>query len=191
MAIGIVPYRPEWPNQFQSIGMRLREILGDSGAAYQPHWHSTSVPGSAAKNIIDIQISVVALAPEINRVMTANGINRVINIDHDHQPPSMTEDPAQWTKWYFRPPSGYRRCHIHMRIEGRANQRYALLFRDYLRATPLAAQAYAQIKVALSKKDNEDVEFYYDVKDPVCDIIMAGAEDRASRTGWTIPGTDA
>lgn len=189
MAIEIVLYRPEWPNQFQSIGMRLREILGDSALRIN-HIGSTSVPGLAAKNIIDIQISVVALAPEIDRVMNANGINRVINIDHDHQPPSMTEDPTQWEKWYFRPPSDYQRCHLHMRIEGRANQRYAVLFRDYLRATPLAAQAYAQIKVVLSKKDNEDVEFYYAVKDPICDIIMAGAEEWARRTGWMLSKTD-
>jgi len=48
---------------------------------------------------------------------------------------------------------------------------------DYLRAHPLAAQAYGQAKTALSKHGPTDWDLYYDVKDPLCDIIMAGAED--------------
>ena len=78
-----------------------------------------------------------------------------------------------------------------MRMAGHANQRYALLFRDYLRAHPMAAEAYAQVKTALAKRDNADEDFYYDVKDPVCDIIMAGAEEWAARTVWTLGPTDA
>jgi GrpB-like predicted nucleotidyltransferase (UPF0157 family) len=78
-----------------------------------------------------------------------------------------------------------------MRIAGHANQRYALLFRDYLRTHPMAAAAYAQVKVALAQRDNMDKDFYYDVKDPVCDIIMAGAEEWVARTGWTLGPSDA
>jgi hypothetical protein len=36
-----------------------------------------------------------------------------------------------------------------------------------------------------------DKDFYYDVKDPVCDIIMAGAEEWVARTGWTLGPSDA
>lgn len=190
MAIEILPYNPTWPDEFRRIGAIIRQVLGDQALRIN-HIGSTSVPGLAAKDIIDVQISVAALLPSIETAMFEHGFTRRVNIDHDHQPPSMPTDPTQWTKWLFHEPDGYRPCNLHMRIEGRANQRYALLFRDYLRAQPLAAQAYAQVKIALAARHADDIEYYYDVKDPVCDIIMAGAEGWAQQSHWTLPATDA
>ena len=46
--------------------------------------------------------------------------------------------------------------------------------------------AYAQVKVSLAKRGPTDWDLYYDVKDPVCDIIMEGAEDWAAATHWQI-----
>jgi len=77
-----------------------------------------------------------------------------------------------------------RRVNLHVRLQGRSNQRYALLFRDYLRAHPRAAAAYGQAKTALAHYHADDIEAYYGVKDPVCDIIIAGAESWAAATGW-------
>lgn len=190
MAIEIQPYNPLWPTEFQQIGTIIRQVLGNHALRIN-HIGSTSVPGLAAKNIIDVQISVAALTPTLETAMLDYGFTRRVTIDHDHQPPSMTTDPAQWTKWLFHEPNGYRPCNLHMRIEGRANQRYALLFRDYLRAHPLAAQAYAQVKIALAARHADDIDYYYDVKDPVCDIIMAGAEGWARYSQWQLPATDA
>jgi GrpB-like predicted nucleotidyltransferase (UPF0157 family) len=65
---------------------------------------------------------------------------------------------------------------VHVRVEGRPNQRYALLFRDYLRAHPDAAAAYAALKRALAAL-GIDREVYADVKDPACDLIFVAAED--------------
>jgi GrpB-like predicted nucleotidyltransferase (UPF0157 family) len=73
-----------------------------------------------------------------------------------------------------------------VRRAGSPNGRYALLFRDYLRAHPLASEAYAQAKTALARHAPTDWDLYYDVKDPVCDIIMAGAEEWAATTRWSI-----
>jgi GrpB-like predicted nucleotidyltransferase (UPF0157 family) len=92
--------------------------------------------------------------------------------------------PEAWEKWYFNPPAQQRPTHLHVRVAGHPNQRYPILFRDYLRAHPAAALAYAQVKMALAKYHAGDVGAYYDVKDPVCDIIMAGAEDWAVTTHW-------
>lgn len=189
MTIKILPYNAVWSTEFQRIGATLRHILGDYALRIN-HIGSTSVPGLAAKDIIDVQISVAALTPPIEAAMSAHGFRRHATIDHDHQPPSMVTDPAQWTKWLFHEPSDYRPCNLHMRIEGRANQRYALLFRDYLRAHPLAAQAYAQVKLALAARHADDIAYYYDIKDPVCDIIMAGAEGWAQQNRWELPVTD-
>jgi GrpB-like predicted nucleotidyltransferase (UPF0157 family) len=59
-----------------------------------------------------------------------------------------------------------------------------LLFRDYLRFSPAAAAAYAQVKVALARLHPDDAKAYYDVKDPVCDLVMDAAERWAADTRW-------
>lgn len=79
-----------------------------------------------------------------------------------------------------------------MRVAGRANQRYAVLFRDYLRANPAMAGGYGSSagpsdKLALAVHHADDVEAYYAIKDPVSDVIMGGAEGWAATTGW-VPG---
>ncbi len=48
----------------------------------------------------------------------------------------------------------------------------------------MAATAYAQVKLALARYRANDIEAYYDIKDPVCDIIMTGAESWAAATQW-------
>ena len=42
----------------------------------------------------------------------------------------------------------------------------------------------------LSGLHPEDQDAYYDIKDPVFDVIMAGAEDWATQTGWSTPPSD-
>ena len=58
--ITIVSYRKTWPREFDTLGRRLRTALG-SMALRIDHIGSTSVPGLAAKDVIDIQITVHAL----------------------------------------------------------------------------------------------------------------------------------
>ena len=53
-----------------------------------------------------------------------------------------------------------------------------LLFRDYLRADPMAAAAYSRVKQALAHLHPQDEDAYYEVKDPVCDIILAEIQSR-------------
>ena len=68
-----------------------------------------------------------------------------------------------------------------MREVGRANQRYALLFRDHLRADARAAAAYERVKVALARLHPDDADAYYAVKDPVCDLVIHAAERWAAQ----------
>ncbi|HEU4782092.1 MAG TPA: GrpB family protein [Ktedonobacterales bacterium] len=184
--IVIVDYRPEWPDEFAHIAARLRGALGDVALRID-HIGSTAVPGLAAKDIIDVQVTVAelnatALDPSFARI----GCARAMEIDRDHVPPTITDSDQNWRKLYYRPPADMRPTHIHVRQAGSANGRYPLLFRDYLRTHSLAAAAYAQAKVALARNDSYNWDLYYDIKDPVCDIIMAGAEDWAAQTGWRI-----
>ena len=60
--IRIADYDPSWPARFAEIGAALRQALGDVALRID-HIGSTSVPGLAAKAIIDVQISVIGLEP--------------------------------------------------------------------------------------------------------------------------------
>src|SRR5205814_10089258 len=107
---------------------------------------------------------------------------RLVDILPDHVPPGTHTEPEQWAKWFYQPRDEARRVNLHVRLQGRSNQRHALLFRDYVRAHPLAAAAYGQAKTALARYHADDNEAYYAVKDPVGDLIMAGAESWAGAT---------
>ena len=105
----------------------------------------------------------------------------------DHIPAASSVDPAGWSKRYWSDPQA---VHVHVREEGRPNQQYPLLFRDYLRADPLAAGSYGSLKRALAATVEDDWDAYYAVKDPACDLIIAGARQWADRVGWSPPASD-
>lgn len=182
----IVPYQPSWPDEFQVIGQTLRRALGDQALRID-HIGSTSVPGLAAKDIIDVQVTVESLDLAVERAFNQVGYSRLLGFTQDHLPPGSPGPDTEWVKWLFKPPVDRRPANVHVRLLGRPNQRYALLFRDYLRAHPPAAQAYAQVKEALVKYHANDADAYYAVKDPVCDIIIGGAEEWVLMVGWA-PG---
>ena len=182
----IVAYRPEWAEEFAEIARPLQEALGELALRID-HIGSTAVPGLAAKNVIDMQVTVRDFTPELEAAFGRGGYSR-LEYNRDHQPPTATGPDRDWEKQMYRPSPEVvsRPTNVHVRRAGSANGRYALLFRDYLRAHPLAAEAYARVKVALSEYAPIDWDLYYDVKDPVCDIIMAGAEEWAASTRWRI-----
>jgi GrpB-like predicted nucleotidyltransferase (UPF0157 family) len=183
----IEPYDPSWPDAFQRIGQQIRQALGARVLAIH-HIGSTSVPGLPAKNIIDIQLTVAKLSDEIRDPLTALGFFYRADIQGDHCPPGMDIAPEDLTKRYYQlaEPS----VNLHVRVKGRFNQRYAVLCRDYLRVTPMATNAYAEIKRQLAGYFPNDVDAYYDIKDPVFDVIMAGAFYWAELTGWQLPESD-
>ena len=180
--IEIAPYRPAWADEFARLTAGLRAALGPLALRID-HIGSTAVPGLPAKNIIDMQVTVARLEEAVDRAVISAGYARREEVGLDHVPPGASDDPEQWRKWFFREQAG-RRVNLHVRLAGRANQRYPLLFRDYLRRHPAAANAYAQVKLALARLHPDDIDAYYEVKDPVCDIIMAGAQAWAVETKW-------
>lgn len=179
----IVPYDPRWPAEFATIRATLRTALGDLALRID-HIGSTAVPDLAAKDRIDIQITVRALTNEVEEALGQYGYRRSLRLTRDHRPPTVAGPDSDWEKWFFNPPEEQRPTNVHVRVAGRANQRYALLCRDYLRTHPLAAQAYAQTKKALARYHADNIDAYYDIKDPVFDIIMAGAEEWAQSVQW-------
>ncbi len=184
--VTIVPYREEWPQDFRAIAGRLRVALGDLARRID-HIGSTSVVGLASKDVIDIQVTVAAL-DEVLLVprFAAAGFAYRAAVSRDHRPPGHVGPEEDWEKMYFREIEGGRPTNCHVRVEGRPNQRYALLFRDYLRAHRRAADAYAELKRRLAALGIESGA-YAEVKDPACDLIYRAAETWADRSGW-MPG---
>jgi GrpB-like predicted nucleotidyltransferase (UPF0157 family) len=180
--VEIVEYKESWPEEFQAIARVLRRGLGPLALRID-HIGSTSVPGLVAKDVIDLQITVEALDPDLLEAMQAIGFTFRKGFEWDHRPPGATGPESDWEKWLFDPPAGQRPTHTHVRVNGRPNQRYPLLFRDYLRAHPATAAAYGELKRRLAGQI-QDRTVYSWVKDPAVDLIYLLAEAWAAATGW-------
>lgn len=190
--IEIVPSQARWPHEFHQLGAALRQGLGLLALRID-HIGSTSVPGLGAKDVIDVQVTVAALCPEepLTAAFLAAGHPLRPGLLKDHRPAGDQQPDADWQKRYCPELPEGRRVHIHVRAAGAANQRYALLFRDYLRSSLLAIGSYDQIKRELARLHPDDADAYYAVKDPVCDLIMAAAEIWAAAADWEPGLSDA
>lgn len=186
--VKIVPYQSTWARDFQQLAGIIRGALGDLAQRID-HIGSTAVPGLDAKDRIDIQVTVETLNQDVENALHSIGYSRQ-DIYTDHPPFGQESRSEQWIKWFFTPPDGQRPTNLHVRVAGRANQHYALLFRDYLRAHPTSAAAYAELKRRLAQ-NLADPDAYPDVKDPAVDLIYFAAEDWAAATNWQPGSSDA
>ncbi|WP_329869825.1 GrpB family protein [Streptomyces sp. SP18CS02] len=177
--VEIMPYDPAWPAMFARWGTCLRVALGDAAARID-HIGSTSVPGLAAKPVIDIQISVVSLeaTDAFLRPLTEMGL--VYRADNPEQ-----------TKRYFREPPGQRRTHVHVRRLGSFSEQFPLLFRDYLRCHTAAANEYAAAKKHCAAEFRNDRPGYAQAKDAFVWDIIRRADAWAQHTGWAPGPSDA
>jgi GrpB-like predicted nucleotidyltransferase (UPF0157 family) len=179
--ITISAYQQTWPQEFAALRDALRPILGPLALRID-HIGSTAVPGLGAKDVIDVQITVPALTPEVLQKLIDAGYQHFAGITRDHTPPGADTDPARWAKFFFNERRGERRANIHVRAAGNPNQQYPLLFRDYLRAHPHSARAVELIKRELARLHPDDMDAYYDIKDPVYDLIWDAAQEWAARS---------
>ncbi|WP_396267444.1 GrpB family protein [Ideonella sp.] len=138
--IDIVPYQPAWRDAFVEEAKRLRGQFGNRALRID-HVGSTSVPGLAAKPVIDVQVSFASLEPRAALLaeMAALGYLHVNLGAFDMVYPYFTR-PAIW-------PSTH---HVHLCVAGSLVERNHLAFRDYLRLHPDVAADYAQLKSALA-----------------------------------------
>jgi GrpB-like predicted nucleotidyltransferase (UPF0157 family) len=132
----IAPYDCTWPAQFDVEAASIREALG-SGALRIEHVGSTSVPGLAAKPIIDIQVSVATLETlgMFSAALARLGYSHIPLGPFDLVYPFF-QKPAEW-------PSTH---HVHLCVHGGEQERRHLAFRDYLRSHPAVASEYAELK---------------------------------------------
>jgi GrpB-like predicted nucleotidyltransferase (UPF0157 family) len=198
----IVAYRPDWPQRAARLAASLREALAPLPSLAPPagragraghveragrveHIGSTSIPGMAAKDILDMQVSVADLeqaAEAFDQPLAGLGFERS-PYQSDHVPAGLDDDPGRWAKrlWLRRGQLGD--VNLHVRLSGSPNERLALLFRDWFRAHPDAIAGYAAFKVALAAIA-PDMDTYSDIKDPVVDVVIAAAEEWAAAVGW-------
>jgi GrpB-like predicted nucleotidyltransferase (UPF0157 family) len=138
-SLQIAPHDPKWPTAFAAERDRIATALG-ALALRIDHNGSTSVPGLAAKPIIDIQISVRSLQPiEPYAIrLTQLGYVHVPHPDDSFCP--FFHMPAVWPHSH----------HLHVVQAGGAEERRTLAFRDYLRDHPEVARRYEQLKRELA-----------------------------------------
>ncbi len=144
-ALEVVPYDPSWPRLFDQERERLSRALGDVALRID-HNGSTSVPGLAAKPVIDIQISVRALQPmdEYRVPLRSLGYTHVPHEDDAIAP-------------YFHLPRAWPHTHhVHVVAHGGLEERRQLAFRDYLRAHAGVAADYARLKMELAPRYESD-----------------------------------
>ncbi len=185
----VTPYQSQWISDFMQIARHIRDVV--NGAAIRiDHIGSTAVPGLAAKDVIDIQITVADLekADGLIRPLIAVGFRQGTTFEYDefHGKP---ETDVELRKLYIREPEGERRAHIHIRELGRFNQQYALLFRDYLRASKVVRDEYECLKQRAAHLFPDSVDGYLYLKEPVFHIIYEAACLWASTVGW-VPDDD-
>jgi GrpB-like predicted nucleotidyltransferase (UPF0157 family) len=156
--IQVVDYDPEWPDLFQ----RLREGIWPSNRDFAiaiEHVGSTSVPGLAAKPVLDIDVVV----PSRNEIQLA--ATRLSNLGYAHRGDLGIEDREAFTAPEDRPAHHLYVC---------PSQSVALLnhltLRDHLRAHPADVEAYSALKKRLAEQCSGDIDSYIAGK---TDFILA------------------
>ena len=161
--IQIVPYDPEWPRQFEIERERIAAALG--GAALRiDHVGSTSVPGLAAKPVIDIQISVARLHP-LDRYRA-----QLESLGYRHRP--HPDDAC--CPYFHKPVEKPHTHHVHVVEANGREERHTLRFRDHLRAHPEAAMEYEALKRRLASQISVE-DSYADAKGSFVEGIIDAA----------------
>jgi GrpB-like predicted nucleotidyltransferase (UPF0157 family) len=150
----IVDYDPRWVDTYEAERRLIIDAIGPWLAGIE-HIGSTSVPGLAAKPIIDILVGVRSLDDARHCIAPLAAVGYVYKPELEATMPE---------RRYFNkgPQSDHR--HLHMIEIGGTFWLEHLLFRDYLRTHPETAAAYAALKCDLAAHYVADREGYTDAK---------------------------
>lgn len=166
IAVELVPYDPRWLEDFERISDKLQRLLAPYVMAIE-HIGSTSIPGIAAKPLIDIDIILRSAAdvPAATRILLVE----------NYQPRGNRYDDDVWAfmRRDGRPPERIYLCPPDNRTHERR-----LIFRDYLRTHPAEAAAYAALKLELAQLHRYDGDRYTAEKRHFVDAIIEKASDK-------------
>ncbi len=167
----VVPYDPAWPRLFDEEAERLRGALGAVALRIE-HVGSTSVPGLAAKAVIDIQVSVAAVQPMDAYEPALRGLG------YTHT--SLPEPGDDVYPFFHRPERWPTTHHVHVCKLGGEEERRHLAFRDWLRTHPEDRDAYAALKRRLAEDvDEGDLGSLFRYTESKSDFVVA-LEKRAT-----------
>jgi GrpB-like predicted nucleotidyltransferase (UPF0157 family) len=158
----IHPYDPRWAESARAERDRLAELLAPWLTGEVEHVGSTSVPGLAAKPIIDLMLPAPDLDAFVGQAhdrLAADGWCYVPP-ELDQHPPELDQHP--WRRFLVKPDqSGQRRvAHLHVILAGHPRWSQQIAFRDALRRDPELAGQYADLKRRLAAQHRDDREAY-------------------------------
>ena len=166
--VEVVDYDPRWPLAFAEERDRIAAAIGESTLAIE-HVGGTAVPGLPAKPVIDLMVGV----EDIERAGPA--VAGLINLGYEYVPELESQLPD---RRYFRRGSPESH-HVHMVAVASDYWKEHLLFRDYLRSHPQAAEEYGKLKRGLANRFRFDREAYHAGKVPFIDTVVAAARREA------------
>jgi GrpB-like predicted nucleotidyltransferase (UPF0157 family) len=169
--VEVVDYDPEWPKRYERERDRIAAALGEGVVAIE-HVGGTAVPGLPAKPVIDIMVGV----PDIERAGQA--VAGLINLGYQYVPELESQLPE---RRYFR--RGVPETHhVHMVALSSDFWEEHLLFRDYLRTHPQAAEEYGKLKRGLAGRFRFDRDAYRAGKVPFIETVVDAARREPGRT---------
>ena len=162
----LVDYDPAWPHLFVMESERIKSALGRNALAVE-HVGSTSVPGLAAKPIIDLLLVVANSADESSYAPALEAAGYVLGI----------REPEWHEHRMFKGPD--TNINLHVFSQGDAEIERMLIFRDWLRENSTDRNLYLKTKQELAQKNWKYVQNYADAKSKEVESIIARA--RSSR----------
>lgn len=168
------PYSSEWPNHFRDVRDELLPAFAPLAVVVE-HIGSTSVPGLAAKPVIDVLLGADSLA-EVESKIEALG-----RLGYGYVPKYERELPMR--RYFVKSSAGALRIHLHAVERGSRLWQEHLAFRDALRADAGLRSEYQSLKLELAERFADDKSAYTDAKGPFIRTVMAALE-RSAAEGW-------
>lgn len=186
MRITLHEHDPGWSRRFAAFGAELRRSLLDrvpERLVAIHHIGSTSVPGLAAKDVIDIQVTLRAEGSHAP-FEPFEPLREAIEV-HGYR---WLPDCGDHRKRLFVLDDGDRRSvNLHVRADGEFSAQAALLFRDLLRDSADARERYEATKRRLAEQDWPSVDDYAVAKGDTVWELLRVADGWGASTGW-VPG---
>ena len=154
--VTVLPYDRAWKIAFEAIRQELVAALGDLALEVE-HVGSTSVEGLSAKPCIDIDVVI-----EDNRVFEAV-VRRLETIGYIHEG-NLGVEGREAFKYTDKP--HLQTHHLYVCPQDSRELCRHIMFRDYLRAHPEAAEKYGRIKEEAARLFPNDIEKYIAYKSP-------------------------
>jgi len=161
-AIVVADYDPAWPERFRREEAKIRAALGEQALSVE-HIGSTSVPGLAAKPIVDILLVVEDSGEETSYVPVLEEAGYVLRV----REPDFDEHRM------FRTPQ--KDVHVHVYSVGSPEIERYLLLRDSLREDEVDRELYASTKRELARREWPSVDLYAEVKTEIVECLIARA----------------